>query len=108
MFLSLGGHSSLNGVHYSRKEFAPLNGVHYSRKEFAPRGANSFLEEETLLRREANKGKIVELFHPMKVHPFTIILFITNMLAVADLILIIMPYIMPLVMKLKTPCHLIG
>ena len=36
VFLSLGGHSSLNGAHNSRKEFAPLNGVHYSRKEFAP------------------------------------------------------------------------
>ena len=30
-----------------------LNGVSSSRKEFAPRGANSFLDEVTLLRREA-------------------------------------------------------
>ena len=33
-----------------------MNGDHSSKKEFAPRGANSFLEEVTSLRKEAIKG----------------------------------------------------
>ena len=37
------------------------NGVHSSKKEFAPRGANSFLEEVTLLRRGEKKENTVEL-----------------------------------------------
>ena len=44
--------------------------VQSSRKDFVPWAANSFLEEVTLLRKEAKKGKIVELLH-LKVYPFT-------------------------------------
>ena len=61
------------------------NGVHSSRKEFAPGAANSFLEEVTHLRSEAKKGKIVELLH-LNIYPFTFIVFIRNVLAVADLL----------------------
>ena len=61
------------------------NGVDSSRKEFAPGGANSFLEEVTHLRSEAKKGKKVELLH-LKVYPFTLIVFIRNVLTVAYLL----------------------
>ena len=47
-------------------------GVHSSRKEFAPTGANSFLEEVTLVRTEAKKGKTVELPY-LKVYPSILI-----------------------------------
>ena len=42
-------------------------GVYSLRKEFAPRGANSFLEELTLIE-EGGKRKIVELV-PLEVYP---------------------------------------
>ena len=42
-----------------------LNGVHSSRKEFAPRGANSFHEEVTFLRRggKERENSRLELLH---------------------------------------------
>ena len=46
-------------------------------------GANSFLEEVTLLRREPKRGKILGLLH-LKVYPFTIIVIFT----VADSLLL--------------------
>ena len=82
----------------------------FSRKEFALSGANSFLEELTLLRREGKKEKIVELLQ-LQVYPFMfnpialrtaktlwsfgfsecnrvnrLLVFIRNMLAVSDLL----------------------
>ena len=52
----------MNSCSFSRLH-SYLNGVHSSRKEFAPGGANSFLEDMTLLRKEDKKTIIVELLH---------------------------------------------
>ena len=52
-----------NIIHVSFSEGCSfLNGVHFSRKELVPKVKNSFLEEVTLLRREAKKGKLVDFF----------------------------------------------
>ena len=63
------------------------NGVHFSRKEFAPRGANSFLEEVTCWRGEAKMRKIVELLH-LKIYLIILTVFIRNMFTVTDLLLL--------------------
>ena len=47
--------------------------------EFASRRVNSFLGEVAHLRREAEKGKIVQL-RLLKIYPFTLTVFIRNML----------------------------
>ena len=52
-----------------------------------PRGANSFLEKVTILRREAKKGEnreakkgenVVELVH-LEVYPFTVIVYLSEL-----------------------------
>ena len=51
----------------SQKESALQVGSSPQGKNLFHRGANSFLEEVTLLGREAKRGKIAELLH-LKMH----------------------------------------